>query len=138
MKTNLEQLTGNLPLYLKYDRQTQPQSAHIEIHANGNVFYETNAEIGNAVPVDVWHGKIRRITLPNFLTARGYQQLHDSISEDLELLINGMDERWDGSNWKGTLTDEANEVLERLQFASQNGEWDDFEHDEAALAELDA
>ena len=138
MKTNLDSLTGQTPLYVQYDRQTNAQDAYVEIHADGTVDYESNSEIGNAVPVSVWHGRIRRIPIPNHLTPTGYQQLHDFIKDELEILINGMDEKWDGSNWVGTLTEEARETLDQLEYASSQGEWDSFDSDEEALAELTA
>jgi hypothetical protein len=137
MKTNLDSLTGPTPLYVQYDRQTQPQDAYVEIHADGTINYESNSEIGNAVPVSVWNRRIRRIKIPNHFTATGYQQLHDYLMADLEILINGMDEKWDGNNWVGTLSEEARETLDQLEQASGTGEWEDFETDEEeALAEL--
>jgi len=136
MKTNLDSLTGSTPLYVQYDRQTSPQDAFVEIHADGTVNYESNSEIGNAVPVSVWHGRIRRIKIPNHFTATGYQQLHDYLMADLEILINGMDEKWDGSNWVGTLTEGAREILDGLEQDSAMGEWDGFDADEDALSEL--
>lgn len=138
MKTNLESLTGPTPLYVQYPSQTSPQDAYVEIHADGTVNYESNSEIGNAVPVSVWNGRIRRIKIPNHFTAQGYQELHDYLMADLEILINGMDEKWDGNNMVGTLTEEARETLDQLEQASAMGEWEDFDTDEQALAELAA
>lgn len=130
MKTNIDTLEGTAPLYVQYGGQSQPQGAYVEIHADGSVYYESNGEIGNAVPVSVWHRRVLRITIPNDLTARGYEQLHDAIAEQLEAIIAGMDERWDGNNWVGTITDESREALERLGHQFYTGELDDFERAE--------
>ena len=136
MKTNLDSLTGSLPLYNHYGSQTNAQDAYVEIHADGTINYESNSEIGNAVPVSVWNGRIRRIKIPNHFTATGYQQLHDYLMADLEIVINGMSEEWNGNNMVGTLTEEARETLDQLEQASAMGEWEDFDTDEQALAEL--
>jgi hypothetical protein len=114
MKTNLDTLTGQTPLYMQYGGQHQPQDAYIEIHANGEIHFDYNSEIGNAVPMSVWHGQIRRIAIPNDLTSKGYADLFDYISDLLQILVDGMDDRWDGSNWVGTLTEEAQDTLDWL------------------------
>ena len=138
METNLDTIIGQTPLFCQYGGQYQPQTAHVEIYADGNVIYEYNGEIGNAVPVSVWNGRVRRIVIPNNLSALGYHQLHDYITPELETIIAGMDEKWDGSNWVGTLTEAARESLEALEQQSANGDFEGFDCDEEALNALQA
>lgn len=44
-----------LPVFLKYEGQTKPQPAYIEMDSAGVVIASANPEIGNAVTMDVWH-----------------------------------------------------------------------------------
>lgn len=138
MKTNLDTLTGQTPLHMQYSGQNQPQDAYIEINADGEINFDYNSEIGNAVPMSVWHGQIRRISIPNDLTSKGYAALFESISDELQTLVDGMDDRWDGNNRVGTLTEDAQEALYSLEYESMTGGFDGFDRDEQALADLEA
>ena len=136
LTTNLDKLTGSLPLYSQYSGQLHAQPAYVEISPDGSISYEYNAEIGNAVPARVWHGVSRRVAIPNDLTARGYAELHAEIADRLQVLVDGMGERWDGSNHVGTLSDEAAEALESLHCDSRNGMWSDLDRDDEAILGL--
>ena len=59
IKTNAEEIRAEFaPLYLRYSGQTNPQPAHIEIDPEEKtITAEANPEIGNAVPMNVWHGR---------------------------------------------------------------------------------
>ena len=133
LDTNLDSLMGPTPLLMQYAGQYQPQDAYIEVHASGKIYFEYNSEIGNAVPASVWHDTVRRISIPNDLTSNGYAELFESIANALQTIVNGMGERWDGNNWVGTLTDEAQEALNSLE---QSAHFEDLERDEDAIAEL--
>lgn len=130
MKTNLENLNGASPLWLLYNSENSPQGAYVEIYRDGQIFYGIDYEIGNAIPMSVYHGRDLRIAIPNHLTTFGYHQLHDHIQQRLAIVIYGMDENWNGSNFVGTLTDDASEALEQLQHESYQGDWDGFDFDE--------
>jgi len=104
-------------LYLKYPGQTNAQDVVMDVYADGRLEVHTNGEIGNAVPANVWHGIVRRFHLGAYVTKK---QVRDWISEHrgkLVVLVNGMDERWDGNNIVGTLTNEAKAAEEDLAYA---------------------
>jgi hypothetical protein len=124
--SNLENLSGKAPLFEQYPGASQPQSAHLEIYPDGKVFYESNSEIGNSIPSDVYHKRVLRISIPNHLSPLGYSQLHAYLKRKLAAIVEGMSEDWDGSNWVGRLSDDAQELLEALEFESHQGHWDDF------------
>lgn len=106
------------PLYLRYDGQSQPQSAFMEIDpSTGEVAMCCNCEIGNAVPMRVWHGLAPRVSLSPYLS----RSQCESIATDEEVIalirraIEGYSERWDGSNHVGSLTRDAIGALDDLE-----------------------
>jgi hypothetical protein len=117
----IDKLTGTLPVYLKYDREINPQPAYLEIDEDGYVSADSNSEIGNGVPASVWNGLTLRIHIPNHLTARGIQGLVTDLLPLLERLHTGNEIAWNGNNWTGKLTDDALEAeTEILQFIDRN------------------
>lgn len=136
MKTNLEELTGHRPLYNHYGSQTNAQDAFIEIDTDGDVRYDNNGEIGNAIPCTVFNGTTLRIAIPNYLTQDGYKALHEEIKDEIQTVLDGFTEVWDGNNWVGKLTDDAREALEELERKANQGEFEDFDQDEEHGREL--
>lgn len=115
---NLSDLRDQIaPLYRKYDGQLMPQPAYISIDvATGKIDADYSGEIGGAVPARVWHGIERRhainpfaegIALAAFLQTEPFTVLAQRI-------VDGSDEEWDGSNWIGTLNDDAAAAEEEL------------------------
>lgn len=109
------QLEGIIPVYLHYDCQCNAQDAYLELDLDGTLTADSNAEIGNGVPADVWHGRTLRFNIPNNLTAKGIQDLVQDVKPLLERIHAGHDERWDGNNWIGTLTEDAKAASEELE-----------------------
>ncbi|MFT3831320.1 MAG: hypothetical protein QM691_16610 [Opitutaceae bacterium] len=60
---------------------------------------------------------IRRIPVPNDLSAKQYQEFFEAISENLATLVAGMGVRWNGHDHVGTLTEDASEALESIRGA---------------------
>ena len=52
------------PLYHVYPQQLYPQSAFISLDESGTVSADYDGEIGNAVPMNVWHGRTMRFAIP--------------------------------------------------------------------------
>lgn len=136
MMTNLDSLTGRAPLYLQYAGQSNPQNAYVKLTADGRIWYYTNAEIGNGVSCDIYHRTALRWAIPNDLTPRGYEQLHDDIAEILEEIYAGMSERWDGNNYVGRLTEEAANASHKLEFFLNDVWSNDYQRDEEYLMEI--
>ena len=113
MKTTLKIESGRIRK--QYPGQTSAQPVVADISADGEVYVHYNPEIGNAVPMDIGHGIRRRITLPvtTKAQARAWYQLNKT---DLEALVAGMGERWDGNNTVGTLTEDARAALDALEY----------------------
>lgn len=121
------------PLYMHYSGQINPQSAYLEIAQDGSIDAAYDAEIGNGVPANVWHGQRRRLPIPNELSKMGVLDLIEDHCADLQTLIAGMDDNWDGSNWIGTLTETASAAYDRLD-ALNEIDIEDYCHIEVADA----
>lgn len=112
--------------YLKYSGQINPQDAFLVLDTeDGTVSAHANGEIGNAVPMRVWCGLDIRIPFCRELQAGAINNLMDEIEGDLQAVLNGATVDWDGSNWVGTLTDDARAALERAcAYAEEYGDPD--------------
>jgi len=107
--THLETGTRELDtaLYTHYSGQTSPQNAHIALDGDeGTVWADVNYEIGNAVPSNVWHGRILRWTIPA-LHAEAANGLMDELEPLLQRVQDGYTCEWDGNNMRGVLTQDA-------------------------------
>jgi hypothetical protein len=118
-KTRLKITSCKGRLLKTYPQQNQPQGRYIEVSSNGRLHIDWNAEIGNAVPASVWHNIERRIH-GNWETKQAAREFIAEHRADFQILVDGMDEKWDGNNYVGTLTPEAAEALEKLEYASYN------------------
>lgn len=101
-------------LFAHYDGQTAPQTAYIALDLrDGRMWADYSAELGNAVPMSVWHGVVRRWPMPPFLTATA-NRIMDAIAEDAQRVLNGATVGWDGSNTTGRLDDAATDANENI------------------------
>lgn len=129
--TNLTIKTDNLrgeiaPLYCRYQGQTNAQPAYVEMDEDGNVSADYSGEIGNAVPMTVWHGRTLRWAVSN--QVRG-DELADLIERDdvvalLERVYLGHSVEWDGNNHVGRLDDDAQAASDELDelFAAESSD----------------
>jgi len=99
-----------------YPQQSEPQARYFEIHADGRILFNWDAEIGNAVPSAVWHNLIHRIG-SSFTTKKEAREFYTTHRVEFQNVVNGMGEKWDGNNTVGTLTIEAEEILTDLSYA---------------------
>jgi len=94
------------PLYCWYEGQTQPQDAYIEIDLDEEtVRADWDAEIGNAVPANVWHGRARRFNVSNQLTQEEVDALIEKIKPYAKVLYANYIRHWDGSNYVSRFED---------------------------------
>ncbi len=106
------------PVYCRFDGQTQPQPAYLELDPQKRTLTaDYSGEIGNAVPMTVWHGHQYRLSITPYLTGAALADLLED--EDVLTLvaevIDGHSIEWDGSNHVGRLTEDAADALEGLQ-----------------------
>lgn len=87
----------------------------------------------DGVPMRAWHGITRRYHLPESIDAIELTEaINDGVFDDLfDAILDGSEVYWDGSNWKGTLTDAGHDagddLRDRLQdyiYHDIGGLWD--------------
>ena len=117
IKTNADDVRHQLaPLYRRFSGQVKPQDAYIEFDPeNGTLEADYDHEIG-AVPESVWHFRRFRIPVSRYLTG---EQVAGLLEDERFLalarrVMDGYEARWDGSNMKGHLTEDARQALEEM------------------------
>lgn len=110
----------------------------MEIDSSGSIWYYSDPEIGNGVPIDVFNCVARRWRIPHVLTAQGYESLHEDIEEMLQRIADGMSTYWDGRNTVGRLTEDASDARDELEQFIHNIWQNDYHRDEEYLAELES
>lgn len=108
------------PLYSQYGGQINPQPAYLEFDPRDDgltLTAEYSGEIGNGVPGRVWHGVVRRYTVPCYVSRAALEELADNaeVAALLAQIKEGYACDHDGSNWAGSLTEAALEAEERLE-----------------------
>jgi hypothetical protein len=97
--------------YLRYSSQINPQQCFVELAPETEELSTSVAmEIGNSVPSDVWHGRVRRYPLHAALAAGMDAALLDELEELAKRVIAGYECVWDGRNYVGSLTEDAEEA----------------------------
>ena len=85
-------------LHHQYPGQTSPQPCYVELDCEAeNLSADWNGELGNAVPLSVWHGHTRRWAIPA-LQAQAANSLLDEIAPLAQRVIDGYTSEWDGNN----------------------------------------
>lgn len=101
-------------LYHRYPGQTNPQGCYIGLDTrDGSVWADWDGEIGNAVPMSVWHGLVRRWHIPPLLAAE-VNRLLDEIKPLLQRVIDGAEAEWDGNNIVGRYDDDAQDAAAEI------------------------
>lgn len=111
------------PVFHQYPGQTKPQPAYLELDGGGELSVSWNAEIGNAVPMSVWHRRDLRWEIPNTLRGSAIAEFleRDDIQALLSRVFDGHHIEWDGRNNVGILTPDAERATEELaQFIEAN------------------
>lgn len=110
-------------LYHKYPGQQGPQSCYVSLDCDtGTLSAEWDGIIGAGIPMNVYHGRVRRWSIPA-LTASAVNGLLDEILPYAETIIAGYERVWDGHNHVGQLTEEASEASEAIQSLCDR-DWD--------------
>ena len=82
-----------------YPNQGEPQACFIALDLRtGRMSAQTNPEIGNAVPMDVWHGLVRRYYMPRPPLAVTANALMQNIAKHAQTILDHAAVVWDGNN----------------------------------------
>ena len=95
------------PVFHQYSGQCFPQNAYLEFDPSqaGELVLtaDYSGEIGNAVPMDVWHSRILRFKIPSQVTLKALKELRsdERLARMLEQLKGGYEVIWNGNNYVG-------------------------------------
>ena len=95
------------PVFYQYQGQCFPQPAYLELDPMlaGEIVLtaDYSGEIGNGVPMSVWHNLILRIGIPSQVTLKALNTLKKDkdFNSMLEQLREDYDQVWNGSNYVG-------------------------------------
>ena len=126
-----EPITYNHPdgpedaLCCRFQGQTNLQPIHLEVRCEDRIVrVDYSSEIGNGVPMSVWHGRTLRFDLPPVSVSQARAILDDvRVRACVEGILAGYSTRWDGSNYVGILDEDANDYALTLQELTE--EWED-------------
>jgi hypothetical protein len=113
------------PLYCRYERQTSPQRAYVELTEEGRVSADYSGEIGNSTPATVWHNRTLRWAVPSAISGAALTELVQEILPLLERVHAGHSVEWDGSNHVGRLDADADEAHDEIERVIESGAWDE-------------
>ena len=100
-----------------YPRQCNPQPLFLEIYQNGDIEIDVNPEIGNVVPSKVWNREIIRCSIPNGMTRNDIKEFYRTNKDSFKTIVKGMGTEWNGNNYVGVLTDDAQNALDSIEYA---------------------
>jgi len=115
-KTNVEviHISGDADLYNKYPGQSEPQGCYIQLDCeDGYLTADYNAEIGNAVPMNVYHGHVQRWGIP-CLRSDEANKLLDRLSPIAQRVVDGYDSDWDGNNMVAVFNEDAQKAIDEI------------------------
>lgn len=100
--------TQTAPLYCYYRGQMQAQPAYATLNLKtGAVSADYSGDVGNGMPAEVWHGRVRRYPINNHLTGAQTGELLDSLLPVFQRILSGSEIVWDGNNNVGVLNEDA-------------------------------
>ncbi len=102
------------PLYVRYDRQTKAQPAHVELEQDGTLTADWSGEIGGT-PMDVYHRRRLWWDVDPHLTGQAVADLLAEIAPLAQRVLDGWTEDWDGNNNVGTLTEDAQQASDEIE-----------------------
>jgi hypothetical protein len=123
----IRELDENKPLalYARYQGQSERQDCYLELDIRTGAFSaDYNGEIGNAVPFPVWHGLIRRYTIP-CLRAAVANRLMVEVAPLAQAVLDGAGAEWDGHNTVARLSNDAQSAEQEIEAIIERHEWSD-------------
>lgn len=84
---------------------------------DSSVWFSWRCRCENAVSTRVWYGTLLRWSVPVTANAKDLTQaINDGALDDfLNRIVDGFTKEWDGSNFRGHLTPDADEAVRRVQ-----------------------
>lgn len=110
----IEYAPARRPLYHQYPRQAEPQGAYLEIDTrdgHAGAVWTWNAEIGNGVPPQVWHGLAIRVPCSPYLTRSQIRAVSRAVAVRIDAVIAGTERYWDGTNHRARQSGSAHDAL---------------------------
>ncbi|MBT8453006.1 MAG: hypothetical protein KJO40_13640 [Deltaproteobacteria bacterium] len=115
MGLTIHKISDNAYLHHHYPGQIEPQPCYIELDCDdGSLCADWDGEIGNATPVSVWHRRTLRFDIPALKGHKANELLAD-IEPLAERVVAGYESDWDGNNWVGTYSDDAEDAIGDIQ-----------------------
>lgn len=109
----------NFPAYNQRDGQYTTDRAYIYLDLKDgeiNVDYSES----NHMSSDEFNGTLLTFGIDSALANSEIQELITDISDDLQAIFDGSDTEWVDGNWKATLSDAANDAIERVEAVCRN------------------
>ena len=111
-----------IPMYGKYESEINPQPAYVQLDEDGEVSAGWSGEIGNGVPMTVWHQQTLRFEANPYVSG---DALADYLESEAGMALltrihEGHEVDWDGSNHVGRLSDDAQAAVETLERDLEN------------------
>jgi hypothetical protein len=101
-------------LYKRYPGQQSPQSCYLILDpSHRKLCCDYDGEIGNAVPMDVYHGLRLRWHIP-LLTGSAADRLMRDVAPLAARVCAGYTREWDGHNHVGCYTADAQEAITKI------------------------
>lgn len=106
------------PVFAQYQNQCYPQPAYLEIDpskcTNGLICHaDYSGEIGNGVPVDVWHNRVFRVPVAPEVSREGLKTLEtdERFIALVDQLVDSWEEIWNGNNYVGKHDCDVHDML---------------------------
>ncbi|MFD4392613.1 hypothetical protein [Streptomyces sp. NPDC058495] len=107
--------TGATELHLQYNGQNEPQPAYLELDLKaGQLYADTDSQIGSGAPASVHHGFDRRYGIPA-LTGAAADRLLAEIGPLAQRMLADWEEVWDGNNMVARLGKDAVAAEEEIE-----------------------
>ena len=116
-KVTFEKLENKEHFYCRYDGQYQAQPVYITLDPEKReITVDYDSSVGGGVPSDVWHGLILRWSLnSSAYLGRANNEFIADLMPLFETVCNEYEERWDGNNNVGGLTDKGTEAEYKIE-----------------------
>lgn len=125
MNVSIQKINSVDELHCHYDRQTSAQPCYVSLDCETGILTASyNAEIGNSVPADVYHGHTRRYGIP-LLTPTATNDLLENIAPLAQRVVDGYESVWNGNNHVARLNGDATEADEEIERLCDECEPDD-------------
>lgn len=120
-EVRIQQAESRGEIYCRYRDQINAQPVHVQLDIRDGVMWASyNPEIGNAMPMDVWHGLIRRYMLYSFPTVNGVNEFMEHIKPYAQRVLDDSREAWNDHDWIGKLGNDAKRAEEGILSACEN------------------